>query len=163
MTQILADPDEPRRRSGSPGSYGSHGVFRTDDNGATFRALGDVEHVDYMSIDFTDPDRSTILAGGHESSTVHRSKDGGATWDELPGLPADIGFTASPYVIDANTFLVGSYNGRRLRRLPLDRRRRVVGEGVRPARSSVRSSTPPASCACCDRTGKASSPAPTVA
>ncbi len=42
---------------------------------------------------------------------MHRSKDGGKTWDVVPGLPADVGFTASPYVIDANTFLVGSYNG----------------------------------------------------
>ena len=86
MTQILADPDNPATFWES-GSYGTHGVFRTDDNGATFRALGDVRHVDYMSIDFTDPDRSTILAGGHESSTVHWSKDGGATWDE-PARPA---------------------------------------------------------------------------
>ena len=29
----------------------------------------------------------------------------------LAGLPADVGFTSSPYVIDANTFLVGSYQG----------------------------------------------------
>jgi photosystem II stability/assembly factor-like uncharacterized protein len=110
MTQILADPTNPQTFWES-GSYGTHGVFRTDDNGATFQALGNVEHVDYMSIDFTDPQRSTILAGGHESSTLHRSKDGGETWDEVPGLPADVGFAASPYVIDANTFLVGSYNG----------------------------------------------------
>ena len=110
MTQILADPESPETFWES-GSYGTHGVFRTDDNGATFRALGDVEHVDYMSIDFTDSNRSTILAGGHESAKLHRSKDGGATWDEAPGLPADIGFTSSPYVIDANTFLVGTFNG----------------------------------------------------
>jgi photosystem II stability/assembly factor-like uncharacterized protein len=109
MTQILADPTSPETFWES-GSYGK-GVFRTDDNGASFQALGDVEHVDYMSIDFSDPERSTILAGGHESAKVHRSKDGGKTWDELPGLPADVGFTSSPYLIDANTFLVGSYNG----------------------------------------------------
>src|SRR5262249_53566851 len=54
MTQILADPANPNTFWES-GSYG-HGVYRTDDNGTTFRALGDVEHVDYMSIDFTDPE-----------------------------------------------------------------------------------------------------------
>ena len=110
MAQILADPSKPETFWES-GSYSKHGVFRTDDNGATFHALGDVEHVDFMSVDFTDPNRATILAGGHESAKVHRSKDGGATWDELAGLPADVGFTASPYVLDANTFLVGSQNG----------------------------------------------------
>jgi photosystem II stability/assembly factor-like uncharacterized protein len=112
MTQIVADPDPANAQTfWESGSYGTHGVYRTDDNGTTFDALGDVAHVDYISIDFTDPDRATILAGGHESSTVHVTKDGGATWDELPGLPADVGFTSSPYVIDANTFLVGSYQG----------------------------------------------------
>ena len=112
MTQIVADPDPARAETfWESGSYGTHGVYRTDDNGATFHALGDVEHVDYISIDFADPERSTILAGGHESAKVHRTKDGGETWDELPGLPADVGFTSSPYIVDANTYLVGSYNG----------------------------------------------------
>ena len=90
MAQILADPTNAQTFWES-GSYGTHGVYRTDDNGATFHALGDVEHVDYVSIDFADPQRSTILAGGHESAKVHRSNDGGATWDELPGLPATSG------------------------------------------------------------------------
>ncbi len=112
MAQIVADPDPAKAQTfWESGSYGTHGVFRTDDNGATFHALGNVRHVDYISIDFTDPERSTILAGGHEAPIVNHTTDGGATWDQLPGLPADVGYTSSPYVIDANTFLVGSYNG----------------------------------------------------
>jgi hypothetical protein len=112
MTQILADPDPANAQTfWEAGIYSAHGVFRTDDNGATFRSLGDVEHVDFISIDFNDPARATILAGGHESSKVHRSKDGGETWDDLGGLPGDVGYTSSPYIVDANTYLVGSYNG----------------------------------------------------
>ena len=111
MTQILADPTSPAQTFWESGSYGTHGVFRTDDNGATFHALGDVQHVDYISIDFTDPADRRSWPAVTSRPSVHRSKDGGATWDELPGLPADVGFTSSPYVIDANTFLVGSSNG----------------------------------------------------
>jgi photosystem II stability/assembly factor-like uncharacterized protein len=109
LTGIVVDPQQPQTFWES-GSYGN-GVFRTDDNGTTFKALGNVEHVDYASLDFTDPKRSTILAGGHEAPVLHRSVDGGKTWDEAPGLPPDAGYASSPYVIDAHTFLLGTYNG----------------------------------------------------
>jgi photosystem II stability/assembly factor-like uncharacterized protein len=109
MAQLVVDPANPEVLWES-GPYG-WGIFRSDDNGASFRHLGDLQHVDHISIDFNDPERRTILAGGHESTTVWRSTDAGRTWEQLGGLPADAGFTASPYLIDANTYLVGSYNG----------------------------------------------------
>jgi hypothetical protein len=39
-----------------------------------------------------------------------KSSDGGATWTAVQGLPADLGHAASPYVIDANTYLLGTKN-----------------------------------------------------
>jgi photosystem II stability/assembly factor-like uncharacterized protein len=108
ISQILVDPANPQT-FWEAGIYGD-GVFRTDDNGATFRSLG-VQHIDSVSVDFSDPARRTLLAGKHESGTVFRSSDGGAHWDELSGLPADVGNTSWPYVVDANTYLVGSFSG----------------------------------------------------
>lgn len=109
LTQILVDPANAQT-FWAAGIYGD-GVYRTDDNGATFRALGGIQHIDSMSVDLSDPARRTLLAGKHESSTVFRSTDGGAHWQELSGLPADVGFTSAPYVVDANTYLVGSVQG----------------------------------------------------
>jgi photosystem II stability/assembly factor-like uncharacterized protein len=109
MSSIVVDPDNPAT-FWETGAYGP-GMYRTDDNGASFHQLGNIEHIDAASIDFTDPQRKTILAGVHEMPVLKRSVDGGKTWDQVPGLPADIGFAASPYVIDAHTFLLGTKNG----------------------------------------------------
>ncbi len=93
------------------GAYGE-GAFRTDDGGETFERLGDLRHLDHVSVDLTDDDRSTLLAGGHETRAIHLSTDGGRTWDEISDpLPADVGFTAFPIVLDDSTFLVGTYRG----------------------------------------------------
>jgi photosystem II stability/assembly factor-like uncharacterized protein len=61
-----------------------------------------------VSIDFSDPNRQTLLAGGHEEAqTVYRSTDGGMTWNNIgAGLPADTD-CSFPQVIDSLTYLVG--------------------------------------------------------
>jgi photosystem II stability/assembly factor-like uncharacterized protein len=110
LSSILADPERPET-FWQIGNYGDGGVYRTDDRGTSFQLLGDITHLDYLGVDFTDPERKTLLAGTHEQSIVHRSTDGGATWSEIGGLPAGIGTTAAPWVIDANTYLIGSHNG----------------------------------------------------
>ena len=108
---IEYDPDDANRYWVS-GAYGEFGGFRTDDGGATFERLGDASHVDVISVDFTDPGRLTMLMGKHEQRIVLLSRDGGASWvDIATSLPDDAGFTSAPHVIDADTFLVGSYNG----------------------------------------------------
>jgi photosystem II stability/assembly factor-like uncharacterized protein len=91
------------------GIYNGGGVYRTDDDGVTFRRLGDIGHDDLVSIDFTDPSRQTLLAGGHEQSqTLHRSTDGGASWTNVGmRLPSGSAFSSYPLVLDARTFLVG--------------------------------------------------------
>jgi photosystem II stability/assembly factor-like uncharacterized protein len=104
---FVFDPDHPRVFWES-GIYNGGGVYRSDDDGATFHALGDVHHDDVVSIDFTDPMRRVLLAGGHEQQqTLHRSSDGGATWTNVGASLPPSNFSSNPLVIDATTPLVG--------------------------------------------------------
>jgi photosystem II stability/assembly factor-like uncharacterized protein len=111
MTQLLVDPANPDRYW-EVGIYGTNGVYQTDDRGASFRALGDVAHVDHLSVDFADPERQTMLAGGHESGSLWLSTDGGTTWSDIGvGLPDGVGYASSPHIIDAQTFVLGTFQG----------------------------------------------------
>lgn len=106
-SSIVYDPQDTTRYWES-GIYNAGGVYETTDDGATFIELGDVHHCDLVSIDFTDPNRQTLLAGGHEQSqTLYRSTDGGMTWSPVGGsLPPNTNCTF-PLVIDVQTHLVG--------------------------------------------------------
>src|SRR5258706_6653445 len=90
-SSITYDPAHPGVfwESGIYGTGG--GVFKTTDNGNTFQQLGSISHNDYVSVDFGDPSRQTLLAGGHEQSqTVHRSTNGGQSWTNVGlNLPAN--------------------------------------------------------------------------
>jgi hypothetical protein len=107
---IVYDPDHPATFWES-GTYNDKAVYRTDDDGATFTALGNATHSDLVSIDFTDPNRQTLLAGTHETTQAFwLSQNGGASWNNIWGnLPADIGYASAPHVIDSQTFLLGTY------------------------------------------------------
>jgi photosystem II stability/assembly factor-like uncharacterized protein len=110
-SSIVYDPDNPDTYWES-GIYHEGGVFRTDDGGTTFQQLGSATHIDAVSVDLTDPARSTLLAGVHEQQTLLRSADGGNTWtDVADGLPEESGLPTSPFVIDAQTHLVGTNHG----------------------------------------------------
>jgi hypothetical protein len=91
------------------GIYNGNGVYKTTDNGNTFAALGNVTHTDSVSVDLSDPQRLTLLAGGHESKQkLNRSTDGGANWTNVGlNLPADSNFCTNALVIDSMTHLVG--------------------------------------------------------
>jgi hypothetical protein len=105
---IVFDP-ETSKRYWESGIYNSGGVYETEDDGATFTQLGSVTNDDLVSVDFTDPNRMTLLAGSHESGTptLSRSTDGGKTWSSVSaGLPTMTNCT-SPLVIDTQTYLVG--------------------------------------------------------
>jgi photosystem II stability/assembly factor-like uncharacterized protein len=95
------------------GPYGGAGVYKTTDGGRTFHRLGDIAHNDFLSVDFTDPERRTLLAGGHEQErTVYKSSDGGATWRNVGGgIPPGMGMSTHPYAIDGQTYLVNTWNG----------------------------------------------------
>lgn len=107
-TSILFDPDHAETFWES-GIYNGPGVYKTADNGATFAALGDSHHIDSVSADFTDPQRMTLLAGGHEQKqTLYRSTDGGNTWINVGlNLPNGTDFCTTALVLDAQTHLVG--------------------------------------------------------
>ena len=107
-SSIVFDPLHPDTFWES-GIYNGNGVYRTTDNGATFMPLGDARHLDSVSVDLGDPQRLTLLAGGHEQTqTLYRSQDGGATWTNVgKNLPAGTNFCTNALVIDRNTHLVG--------------------------------------------------------
>jgi photosystem II stability/assembly factor-like uncharacterized protein len=108
---IVYDPDHPDTFWES-GIYNGNGVYRTDDGGRTFQQLGTVAAADAVSVDLSDPQRRTLFTGTHERMMAFRSTDGGQTWtDVAPTLPADVGFTIGPHVIDAKTFLLGTNSG----------------------------------------------------
>jgi len=108
--RITFDP-ENSQRWWENGIYNAPGLFRTDDNGATLVSLGNVFHNDFLSIDFTDPERKVMLAGGHEQvRTLYKSVDGGETFTQIgENVPKDAVPSSFPYVIDANTYLLGGY------------------------------------------------------
>ncbi len=110
-TAILYDPDAPSTFWES-GIYTGPGVFSTTDDGQTFRQLGDVVHSERASVDFSDPQRRTLLSGVHERLDIFRSTDGGATWRNVTaGLPDDAGQATAPFVVDAETHLYGTRDG----------------------------------------------------
>jgi hypothetical protein len=109
---IVYDPDHEGTFWES-GIYNGGGVYKTTDNGQTFQQLGDATHNDSVSIDFTDPDRKTLLAGSHEqTSKLFRSTDGGQTWNDIgAGLPASAGYCVATLVLSATNLLVGCTTG----------------------------------------------------
>jgi photosystem II stability/assembly factor-like uncharacterized protein len=91
------------------GCYGD-APFRTDDGGKTFQRLGKQGHADGVAIDFTDPERKTLLLGLHEQSqSLTLSTDGGNTWKKIGDkLPADTNHSTDPVVLDAKTWLINT-------------------------------------------------------
>jgi len=108
---IVYDPDD-EDTYWEAGTYGPS-PYRTTDAGETFVRLGEVEHMDHVSVDFDDPDRATLLAGAHEASGIlHLSRDSGETWDDIGSrLPDECGWSAIPHILDADTFLLGCTQG----------------------------------------------------
>jgi photosystem II stability/assembly factor-like uncharacterized protein len=92
------------------------GVFVTTNGGTSFTGNTGLEAAsngnntdDSVSIDFTDPQRKTMLAGAHETTgALYVSKDSGKTWTDIGSkLPSTVGFCTSTLVLDSSTLLVG--------------------------------------------------------
>jgi hypothetical protein len=111
ISAVVYDPDHPGTFWES-GIYNGGGVYKTTDNGMTFKQVGNITHNDSVSIDFSDPDRKTMLAGFHETNgKVWRSTDAGATWTTLTTLPGGAGFCTATQVLSATNLLVGCNGG----------------------------------------------------
>jgi hypothetical protein len=111
ISAVVYDPAHPGTWWES-GIYNGPGVYKTTDNGMTFKKLGNVTHNDSVSIDFSDPERKTMLAGFHETNgKVWKSSDAGATWTTLTTLPGGAGFCTATQVLGATNLLVGCNNG----------------------------------------------------
>lgn len=91
------------------GCYGD-APFKTEDGGKTFHRLGRLAHADGVVVDFTDPQRKTLLLGLHEQSqSLQMSTDGGATWTKIGDrLPADSNHSTDPIILDSKTFLINA-------------------------------------------------------
>jgi photosystem II stability/assembly factor-like uncharacterized protein len=110
-SSIVFDPSHPGTFWES-GIYFGGGIYRTDDNGTTMQALGNINHIDTVSVDLSDPGRQTLLAGRHESTQLFRSTDGGKTWNDISkSLPPDVGFVTGPFVMNSQTYLLGTNHG----------------------------------------------------
>jgi photosystem II stability/assembly factor-like uncharacterized protein len=110
-SSIVFDPEAPETFWQS-GAYLGPGVFRTTDGGQSFEVLGDVENLDGLSVDLSDPERQTMLVGSHERGDLFRSTDGGNTWDNLAAnLPPGLGYASQPLVLSRDVHLLGTYTG----------------------------------------------------
>ena len=108
-SRILYDPVNPDIFYES-GIYNGPGVYKTTDGGKTFQHLGKIGHNDYISVDFSDPKRLTMLAGGHEQSQkLWKSTDGGQNWTNIGlNLPAGTKFSSNPLLLENDTYLVNA-------------------------------------------------------
>jgi hypothetical protein len=108
LAEVIFDPEDSNRWWLAGVRYGS--PFRSDDNGLTLTKLGDFPQNDGIAVDLADPERKTILVGGHEQvQEVRYSSDGGANWSNIgASLPADSNHSSFPYIVDDSTFLVGT-------------------------------------------------------
>jgi photosystem II stability/assembly factor-like uncharacterized protein len=101
------DPTNPRIFWES-GIHGP-GIYRTVNGGSTFQVFN-IQSNDFVSVDFNDPDRRTLVAGGHEASrTVWRSTDQGQTWTNVgTTIPTGTGYSSHPLVINPQTYVVNT-------------------------------------------------------
>jgi photosystem II stability/assembly factor-like uncharacterized protein len=105
---IVFDPKNPQIFYVS-GCYGD-APFKTEDGGKTFQRLGRLAHADGVAVDFTDPQRKTLLLGLHEQSqSLQLSTDAGKSWKKIGDrLPADSNHSSDPIILDAKTWLINT-------------------------------------------------------
>jgi len=109
VEQVVLDPKDDRRMYASS-MYGGGAPFVTIDGGKTWRPLGP-GHVDYVTIDFTDPARKTVLASKHETHNGFIVTRNAAVekpeWEKLD-LKTNTAFGSFLHVVSAKTWLLGT-------------------------------------------------------
>ena len=107
--RILFDPADSNIFWES-GNYEGPGVLKTTDGGKTFTPIGNLTQIDGIAIDFSDPQRKTIVVGHHEKArSIEKSSDGGQTWQPIgQKLPENTNFSNDPIIFDANTYVVNA-------------------------------------------------------
>jgi photosystem II stability/assembly factor-like uncharacterized protein len=110
LSDVMFDPQDGHTWWLSGVRFGT--PFRTRNDGNTFEKLADFPQNDGIAVDFSDPDRKTILVGGHEQvQEVQYSADGGLHWTNIgANLPPNSGHSSYPHVVNASTFLIGTAN-----------------------------------------------------
>ena len=105
--QILFDPGNADI-FWEAGIYAAPGVFKTTNGGRTFTPVGGISHNDGLGIDFTDPQRLTMIATGHETNRkIYKSTDAGIRFIDIgTNFPAGAKFTSGCFVIDEQTYVV---------------------------------------------------------
>ncbi len=104
---MVLDPSDPDRiyvgtgevnPGGGSVAYGGTGLYRSDDQGASWIALGleDTGSIARIVVDPTNPDRIFVAANGHHWQTsqergVYRSEDGGDSWERVLFTAEDTG------------------------------------------------------------------------
>jgi photosystem II stability/assembly factor-like uncharacterized protein len=125
LPAILPDPDDPARFSAVVQGVG---IFETTDDGASWtprnrglRADWPLENpeVGYCvhKLVRSPADRERLYQQNHVG--VHRSDDGGASWNEITdGLPSEFGFAAAAHPHDRDSFYVIPLDGGHGRVMP---------------------------------------------
>jgi hypothetical protein len=125
LPAILPDPDDPARLSAVVQGVG---IFETTDDGASWtprnrglRADWPLENpeVGYCvhKLVRSPADRERLYQQNHVG--VHRSDDGGASWNEITdGLPSEFGFAAAAHPHDRDSFYVIPLDGGHGRVMP---------------------------------------------
>ena len=105
---FLFDPKDPKVFWISC-MYGA-GLFKSVDGGKHLERISTFDHLDGVSVDFTDPARQTLLIGRHEKArSLVRSRDGGKSWQGIGNnLPAGTSFSSAPLVVDHDIFLTNT-------------------------------------------------------
>ena len=107
VSSFLFDPKDPKA-FWITCWYGK-GLLKTTDAGKTFKQVGTEVQLEGVSVDFTDPERKTMVIGRHEKQGLMISKDGGATWKTIgTNILPDTKFSNMPLLIGPNTILASA-------------------------------------------------------
>ncbi len=113
VEQVVLDPKDDLRMYASS-MYGGGAPFVTIDGGKTWKPIGP-GHVDLVAVDFSDPDRKTVLASKHETHNgfvvTHNAPNDKADtkpeWQKLD-LKENTAFGSFMHCISAKTWLLGT-------------------------------------------------------